>query len=684
MDLKHHCILPSASSIVGEFRDYIDNHLGYHLHEGIDCNNRTRKFVCKVALEGFWSLNKIREVIGNDKSTKLGRLSVDQLATSHLLIFSILCYVGSPSRIVDFTKRQVTDEHLPLRSRHLVSKTWPTTSENNPTRKLFLSWQWTFCPLIFGRDLATEIEVPRSQILPIRNITQLQEDGGAGHRGTALYRVKLYDCCKPENARSNEVVFKAFESTAVDPEARFYAEISTKSAPNLLQGVTGFCGAYVFPNCAEQWPRETRDPKESSTRHWNSFDGDQDLTSSKLEPVQQRFGARVSTTRRIIVLEYAHGGSLSRFCEDNICLMSSSIWKDRLSFWHQMFKILTGLEAAHQLGIVHRDVNETNILYSGGTSLHDIDVPCFKIADFGISKANIEQDEPAESSYLFNYVYMAPECIGHPDYRRKLPPPEKYTPSADIWALGCLFSEMLIRCSPLGEWGVAEYHRRRIAENEHTRLKGLEWAGGFHNGSSHLSCVEEMHRLALKAVPETDRGFLEIASRIILDNMLQPRVVRERLSAAEIRSLWLDEVRRLEDDKSREKGISAERLTTSDMTKSSCLHNTTRIMTSTTTSIFGWPQHPTPRLEPLTGKTHVNLQFISGWLSAAHWPVNSNPVARATRAPSGQTLQATKRQRNHEMKKKREDEDETSSNSECAVPEILSRIIVISEGLLLH
>ncbi|KAM7213708.1 hypothetical protein V8F06_010907 [Rhypophila decipiens] len=707
MDLR--CHFRPATVIVCAFRDYIDNGLGNHLHKGFDGNDRKRPFVCKQALETFWTVNNIREVLGHDQSTEVDQLSVVQIATSYVQILSILCYIGSPSLIVSFVKRQVTDEHLPVRARDLALKIWPTDPENNQTRGLFLRWQWMFSPLRINGHMqfSAEKKLSKSQIFPIRNLIQLHDDGGPGNMGTALYRVELYDCCKPQQARSNEVVFKVFDTRTrnlAKNEARIYAKFSSTASPGLLQAVTRAYAFYILPGCGEQGPFGTRDltPRDGTT-----FGASHNKKNSRQFPHQQakKIGTGIRTTRRIIVLECAQGGSLSRFCTKNTGILSSPDWTGRLAICHQMFNILLGLEAAHRLNIVHRDLNGTNILYQG-RGLHHIDVPCFRIADFGISKASIEQDEPVESSYLFNHVYMAPECIGCPDYRSKLPPPERYTPSADIWALGCLFSEMLVRCSPLGERGVTKYRDRRILENEHTRLKGLEWAGGFHNGTSRLSCVEEMHRLALQAVPETDRAFLRIASRIILDNMLQPRVVRERLRAAEIRSLWLDEVRRLEDDKRKGMGISADRLTTNDMTKSSCLHvggpspfsfrstrwinpdvtgvqqNTARTMSPTTMSIFGRPQHSTPRLEPLTDTTHVNLQFISGWLSAAHRPVNSNPVATATRGPSGQTLQATKRQRSHEIRKNRE--HETSSISECAVPEILSRIIVISEGLLLH
>ncbi|KAM7193318.1 Protein kinase-like domain containing protein [Rhypophila sp. PSN 637] len=582
MDLECHFRSPNA--IVCDFRDYIDNDLGNHLHKGFDGNNRIQPFVCKQALESFWSVNNIREVIGHDLSTEFGQLSVVQVATSYVQIFSILCYIGSPSSIASFVKRQLTDEHLPFRGRDLASKIWTTASEDDQTRRLFLRWQWIFSPLKFGEQITAEKKLSKSQILPIRPPMQLHDDKETGNMGTALYHVELYNCCKPEQARSNEVVFKVFDSGTKDlweNEAKIYARVSSAASPDLLQGVTRFYGSYVLPGSRDNKPFETGDLQQYTAKYGNTFGGRSNKDSTSLSQLSQakKVGTGIRTRWRIIVLEYAQGGSLSRFCAKNSRRLSSPNWKGRLAIWHQMFNILLGLGASHRLNIVHRDLNRTNILYQG-TGLHHIEVPCFRIADFGMSKASIEQDEPAESSYLFNYVHMAPECIGCPDYHGKLPPPERYTPAADIWALGCLFSEMLIRCSPLGECGVAEYRRRRIAENEHTRLKGLEWAGGFHNGGSRLSCVEEMHRLASEAVPERDRGFLEIVSRIILDYMLQPKVMRERLGAAEIRSLWLDELRRWEDDKTRKMRISADRVMTSDITKSSSLQQTTPSGTS--------------------------------------------------------------------------------------------------------
>lgn len=118
---------------------------------------------------------------------------------------------------------------------------------------------------------------------------------------------------------------------------------------------------------------------------------------------------------------------------------------------------------------------------------------------------------------------MAPEVckLQYADYYAR---PE-YHPKADVWALGCLFSDILI-WTALGFKGVNDYRSLRIKENQHQALVvDAGFQGGFHNGESRLQAVKQMHDKVLSNFPPGDCS--HIASEIILNSMLQRANSRE-------------------------------------------------------------------------------------------------------------------------------------------------------------
>ncbi|QBF33995.1 serine/threonine-protein kinase [Thalassococcus sp. S3] len=115
-----------------------------------------------------------------------------------------------------------------------------------------------------------------------------------------------------------------------------------------------------------------------------------------------------------------------------------------------MTQILDGLDAAHKLGIVHRDVKPANIL------INDEDL--VKVTDFGI--ASLAQSDQAGMPVLAGTPsYMSPEqSRGDPVDAR-----------ADLFSAGVIFYQMLTGRRLFGSGSATEI-MRRVAHNEHPSL----------------------------------------------------------------------------------------------------------------------------------------------------------------------------------------------------------------------
>jgi serine/threonine-protein kinase len=114
--------------------------------------------------------------------------------------------------------------------------------------------------------------------------------------------------------------------------------------------------------------------------------------------------------------------------------------------WHQAFAIGKGvceaLEAAHAVGVVHRDLKPGNIFVATGESV--------KVLDFGIAKilSNSSVGDPKELTIMGTAVgtveYMAPEQLmgGRADAR------------TDIYTLGVVLYEMVVGRRPYNAAGL--------------------------------------------------------------------------------------------------------------------------------------------------------------------------------------------------------------------------------------
>ncbi|CEO99521.1 Cyclin-dependent kinase 2 like protein [Plasmodiophora brassicae] len=87
--------------------------------------------------------------------------------------------------------------------------------------------------------------------------------------------------------------------------------------------------------------------------------------------------------------------------------------------------ILVGVASIHESNVIHRDIKPSNLLFSSAGRL--------KIGDFGLSRVHLATAQ-SYSHQVATRFYRAPELL----YGAR-----KYGPGVDMWAVGCVFAEML-------------------------------------------------------------------------------------------------------------------------------------------------------------------------------------------------------------------------------------------------
>lgn len=95
-----------------------------------------------------------------------------------------------------------------------------------------------------------------------------------------------------------------------------------------------------------------------------------------------------------------------------------------------MYQMLRGLASMHRMGIVHRDLKPKNILAMSSCKL--------KIADLGLARVlGVQESCVGWTDYVATRWYRPPELLGSFS--------GVYTPSVDVWSMGCIFAEMMLR-----------------------------------------------------------------------------------------------------------------------------------------------------------------------------------------------------------------------------------------------
>ena len=104
--------------------------------------------------------------------------------------------------------------------------------------------------------------------------------------------------------------------------------------------------------------------------------------------------------------------------------------------------VLAGLAAAHEAGIIHRDVKPENVLLGGGNVI--------KVADFGLARAASRASHTQTGMLIGTAAYLAPEQVARSVSDSR----------SDVYAAGVMLFEMLTGVQPhTGETPLAVAHK---------------------------------------------------------------------------------------------------------------------------------------------------------------------------------------------------------------------------------
>ncbi|KAJ0412260.1 hypothetical protein ATCC90586_006646 [Pythium insidiosum] len=109
-------------------------------------------------------------------------------------------------------------------------------------------------------------------------------------------------------------------------------------------------------------------------------------------------------------------------------IISSSQPLSDAHFQYFLYQILRGMKYIHSANVLHRDLKPSNLLVNSNCDL--------SICDFGLARGVEMAHNEDLTEYVVTRWYRAPELLADC---------QNYNDAVDMWAIGCIFAEMLRR-----------------------------------------------------------------------------------------------------------------------------------------------------------------------------------------------------------------------------------------------
>ncbi|KAK9770031.1 putative Kinase-like domain-containing protein [Seiridium cardinale] len=462
---------------MGTFIDFVNR----RREMGMNGLGEKHHFVPRPYLDDYWEHQKITDIL---------RLHGVPFAPPHMIIerylgvLSTLVYIGRVQYLSAFHKYALGDAHFPATR---YPSQWPDESPyHREIWNAFLPAHWMFFPLELGREHLVSLQAPPERVLPWETEEVLLPGDAA-----KILKIEVPESCFDLPAGPSKRCFVL---------KRYYDEHHRHNYEREREALTHLHG------------------RSSPTNHVIEF-----------------HGAFEQVDTMNLVLEYVESGDLLHYMKNTPPPQTRA---DIHALWTSISGILKGCYHIHQwtqhsqlgegFNVVHQDFKPQNILIVKDASSRYEFYP--KVADFGCSYVRKDPQGPSPDRHG-NPTYSAPECSHHASDLHM--GPDIFTPAADIFALGCILSEVAAWVNE-GMDMVETYRVMRAEEiAQNPRFKYSEHSVGFHNGADVLTAVESMRHLITNSRPG-DFITAEIL-RVVYNHMLVARRDR-RESAKEVLS----------------------------------------------------------------------------------------------------------------------------------------------------